>query len=72
MLNLQFYNKKKLKLAFEYGLVMADVAKQNGIEITPELVQRAEEIIVKEFSNKNASKVACEMVPNILASFETN
>ena len=72
MIKLPFYGNKKLRLAFEYGVAIADVAKENGVSITPELIKRAEEIIVSEFSQKSATKVACEMVPNLLAVFETN
>lgn len=71
-MKIPFYGNKKLRLAFEYGVTIADVAKQNNVEVTPELIARAEEIIIKEFSTKNSSKVACEMTPNILATFETN
>lgn len=61
------YNKKKLLLAFEYGIILKDVAKD---KLNPEMVQRAEDIIVKEFSKKSASKLACEMIPNLLAIIE--
>ena len=71
MIKLPFYSKKKLLLAFEYGLTIADVAKQQEMVLTPEIVKRVEEIIVKEFSTKSATKVACEMAVNILAGFET-
>jgi len=71
MIHLPWFNQTKLKLAFEYGVTIADVAKQNNVEVTPELIARAEEILIKEFSSKSASKVACEMIPNILATFET-
>jgi hypothetical protein len=53
-------------------VAIADVAKKEGVELTPEIIKRAEEIIVSEFSSRSASKVACEMVPNLLAVFETN
>lgn len=71
MFKLPFYGKKKLLLSFEYGLVIAKVAKENNIKLDTELVKRCEEIIVKEFTQKNYKRVALEMVPNILASFET-
>lgn len=71
-LKLPIYGDKKLRLAFEYGVVLADVAKQQGVEVTPELIARAEEIIVNEFSRRSASKVACEMTVNLLAAFETD
>ena len=71
MIKLPFYGKKKLLLAFEYGLTIADVAKQQEVILTPEIVKRVENIIVQEFSNQSATKVACDMAVNILAGFET-
>lgn len=71
-LKIPLYSNQKLRLAFEYGVAIADVAKKEGVELTPEIIKRAEEIIVSEFSSRSASKVACEMVPNLLAVFETN
>ena len=70
MFKIPLYDNKKLRLAFEYGLVIADVAKQREIILTPEIIIRAEEIIIKEFSSKSATKVACDMEPNILAILE--
>jgi len=65
------FDDKQLLLAFEYGIVMSDVAKNMKVKLTAEIVSRFEEIIVKEFSTKEYEKVALEMVPNILAGFET-
>lgn len=64
-------NKEKLLLAFEMGVVLADVAKAQGVEVTPELVKRMEDIILSEFGHKSASKLACEMNVLLLAAFET-
>ena len=72
MLNLPLYNSQKLLLAFEYGLILSDVAKEKGVILTPELVKRAEDLIVKEFKANTASYNATHMVPNLLAIFETN
>ena len=65
-------DRKEILLAFEYGLILSDVAKQKGVELTPELVVRAEELIAKEFDSQTTSYNATHMVPNILAVFETN
>lgn len=72
MFKFKFYGKKKLLLAFEYGLTIAKVAQEQNVELTPELVERAEKIVVAEFTSKNPERLAVEMVPNILATFETN
>ena len=72
MFKFPLFGKKKLKLAFEYGLTIADVAKQQNVELTPEIIDRAEHIILEEFSTKSPTRVFVDMIPNILAVFETN
>jgi hypothetical protein len=71
MLGLPFFGKKKLLMAFEYGVVISDVAKERGMKLDTEVIKRLEDIIAKEFSKKSYTQVALEMIPNILASFET-
>ncbi len=71
MLNIPLYGKKKLILSFEYGIILSQVAKERGIELTMELIARCEEIIEKEFTAKSTNRVALDMVPNLLASIET-
>lgn len=66
------YSNKKLRLAFEYGLVLKETAKVQGVEVTPELIEKAEKVIVSEFSSKSAKRVANDMALNLLAIFETN
>ncbi len=68
----KIYGTKKLLLSFEYGLAIAKVAQDMNIELTPEIVERAEKIIEKEFSSNSAQNIAINMLPNILAIFETN
>jgi len=65
------YNKKKLLLAFEAGIILSETAKTKRKKITPVVVKKMEEIIVKEFSKKTPQKLATEMQVNILAAFET-
>ena len=65
-------NKKKLLLAFEYGLVISNVAKEHGVEVTSEFVQKAEEMIENEFLNNDATRLSIDMIPNIMSIFETN
>ncbi len=68
----KFYSRQKLLLAFEYALVIADVARTHNVEITPELVKRAEEMLVSEFSKKNPTRLSVDMLPNVLSVFETD
>lgn len=72
MFKLPIFGKKKLLLAFEAGLLIDQVAKQQGREVTKELVERTEKIILQEFSENSAERIAINMVPIILSSFETN
>jgi len=70
LLPLPLFGKKKLMLAFEYGLNIRETATGMKMEITPELVARAEHILLNECKRKSATDVACMMVPNLLAAFE--
>lgn len=64
------YSIEKVRLAFEYGLTIAETARQMNVELTPELVQRAEVMIEGEFSTQSESHLAGNMVPNIMSAFE--
>ncbi len=65
-----FFQKKKTFLAFEYGLVLAEVAMKQGVELTPELVEKAERMIEGEFQKNGVSRLAVDIVPNIMSVFE--
>jgi len=68
--NFPLFGKRKLLLSFEYGVILAQAALENKVELTPELIAKAEEMIIGEFSKKDATRVAVDMVPNILSVFE--
>ncbi len=70
MLNLPFFGKQKLLLAFEYGLTIARTAQEMKVDLTPEIVAKAETMIENEARTRTASKMATDMVPNILSVFE--
>lgn len=70
MLNLPIYSNKKLITAFEYGLMMGSVAKDTGIELTKEISQRMENIILKEFPKKKWEQLNTDMMVNLIAAFE--
>ncbi len=70
MLKIPLYNKTKLLLAVEYGIILSETAKKRGVKLTPEMVKKMEEIVANEFTNKSTEKVGLEMEPNILAVFE--
>lgn len=71
-IKLPVYGNKKLILAFEYGVMISETAKDMKIDLTPEIIKRAENIILKEFRVKNLERLAVDMLINILATFETN
>jgi len=71
MFNLPFYfGRKKLFLAFEYGLILSEVAQKQGVELTPEIVARAEKMIENEFKNNDPTHLATQIVPLIMSVFE--
>lgn len=65
-----FFGPKKLLLAFEYGLILSELAHKEGVEVTPEMVKRAEKMIEGEFSTQRATHLAGNIVPNIMTVFE--
>lgn len=67
MLKLPFFSRKKLLLAFEYGVILSQVALENNIKVTPEMMKRAEELIIPEFTDSTPTRLSTQMVPNLLA-----
>ena len=67
-----FFSKKKLLLAFEYALIISETARKMRIKVTTKLSERAEEMILNEFSKKNPTQLAVDMYANVLSIFETN
>ena len=61
----------RTKIAFEFGLVLAETAKSLKIELTSEISQRAEEILLNEFKINGTKKTALNFTPLILAALET-
>ena len=70
LFRLPVFGKQKLLLAFEYGVVLRDTAAEMNVELTPEMVKRAEEMILNEFSAKTPTRLSVEMLANTLAMFE--
>lgn len=67
---LSIFGKKKLLLAFEFGIVLSDVAKDLNIEMTREIVLRAEKLLENEMRHSTASDFACKMNVYTLAVLE--
>ena len=72
MFRLPLFGAKKLRLAFEYGLTIQRVAYENKIELTAEIVERAETVLVNEFRSQTPTFLATNMVPIILSIFEVD
>ncbi len=70
LLKLPIFGRKKLLLAFEYGLTLAQTAHEMKVELTREHVERAERMLENEFKSQTASRIATNIVPNILTVFE--
>jgi len=70
MFKIPFFDSKKLRLAFEYGMVLAKTANDMKVEITPELMEKAEVMLIGEFRSQTAERLAIDMAPNILSAFE--
>lgn len=70
MLNLPLYSNQKLLLSFEYGIILSQVAQERELVLTPEIITRAEEILLAEFKKNNATKLSTEMITNILAMIQ--
>jgi hypothetical protein len=70
MKRLPIYGKKTVKLALEFGVVLSRVASKEKIEMTTEIVARAEDIFINEVRTNGLTKTACQFVPLILAALE--
>ncbi len=66
------FGKSKILLSFEYGFVISDIAKKLDVEITPEIMNRAERILLDVARGSTSERMAVDMIPNILAIFETD
>lgn len=64
------FGKNKFLLAFEYGLLLSECAKNLNIEITPEISKKMEDIILKEFPWTSPLVLSKNMITNILAALE--
>ena len=65
------YGDKTVRLAFEFGLILSETAKERNIELTGEITTRAEDILIKELKKNGLAKTALNFVPLLLATLET-
>ena len=64
------YGNKTLKIAFEFGVVLSEVAREKGIKLTPETSERAEMILINELRAEGLHCTALNFIPLILAALE--
>jgi hypothetical protein len=57
-------------IAFEFGVMLSEVAKNKKVTLTKEIVVRAEEILESELKERGPERFALEMVPILLSVFE--
>lgn len=69
---LGMFRTQKLMLSFEYGIILSETAKAKNIELTPDMVVKAEEIIHDAFCRYSPTELAVQMQPIILSIFETD
>jgi len=69
-LGIDLFGRAKLLVAFEYGLQVAEVAKENGRELDAELVEKAEDMLLGEARTQSATHMSTNAVPNLLSAFE--
>lgn len=66
---LPVYGKSAMKIAFEFGLVLSETAKTKGIELTPEMVLKAEESLLNEIKINGLNQTAINFVPLVMTVF---
>jgi len=67
---LPIYGNKTLKVAFEFGLILSEVAKDKGVKLTPEMSKKAEEVLINELRTNGLTKTALNFVPLVMAILE--
>jgi hypothetical protein len=64
------HSNQKLLLAFEYGVILTQTVQKLGFELTEDQMISAERMILTEFKENDATTIAQQMLPNILAILE--
>ncbi len=70
MKRLPIYGNKTVQLAMEFGLVLSEVARKQKVKLTPEIVDKAEDIFIQELRSRGYKKTALNFIPLVLASLE--
>jgi len=67
---LPIYGNKTLKLSVEFGVVLSEVAQKQKIDLTGDIITRAEDILIAELKVNGLKKTALNFVPLVLAALE--
>ena len=68
---LGLYSKMDITIAFEYGLILSETAHKQKIKLTGELIEYAEEVIIKEATNLSTDDFAIGLPYNVGFILET-
>ena len=69
---LGLYTEMRIRLAMEYGVVLSDVAKDQGITLTQNDVVNAEEMFIREAKKSTTTQLACGLIPNIISLLKSD
>jgi len=64
------YGDKSMRLAFEFGLVLSETAKDLKKELTPEISSKAEYVFLNELRTRGYKKTALDFIPLLLSVLE--
>ena len=59
-----------IRLAFEYGVVLTETARNLNMEVNSDLVKRMEEVINGEFPGHTPEYLGVHMIPLIMAALQ--
>jgi hypothetical protein len=61
------HTNNTLKIAFEFGVVLASVSNELKIELTPEISEEVERILLRELKLYGTRKTALNFVPLVMS-----
>ena len=64
------YGNVELRLSLEFGLILSETAKAKKMELTSDIVVRAEKVLIRELRENGRTKTALNFTPLILAVLE--
>ena len=68
MLKLPLYSRQEMITAFEFGLILSQVAKDMNVTLNPDIVTEAEKNLIAELRQYGYKKTNLHFIPLVLAS----